>query len=225
MLFSINLNIPRILRNFFFQSIDESLELTDESSLNASNNVTITSVENSEYDADIGSPQVTIETESTDNTIKKTFKSPIKKALKRKQQDEMLFEAYSFLKRAATTSTSRPADDECATFGNLVANKLRKFSETSRAVAQHRINNILFEIEMKELNASTHTPSHVSFVQSHTSYIPNNYTYPSTLSSNSYSTTSTPATSPLYYHSSQDSSGSTSNTICNYFSTFDNNKD
>jgi len=43
--------------------------------------------------------------------------------------------------------------DESATFGQYVANKLRKLDERSRALVQHEINNLLFKAEMAMLDA------------------------------------------------------------------------
>ncbi|XP_067008993.2 uncharacterized protein [Anabrus simplex] len=39
--------------------------------------------------------------------------------------------------------------DECSTFGEHIAMKMRKFDEKLRAVVMHRINNIVFEAEMQ----------------------------------------------------------------------------
>lgn len=38
--------------------------------------------------------------------------------------------------------------DECTIYGEYIAEKLRKLDEISRAQAQHKLNNILYEIEM-----------------------------------------------------------------------------
>lgn len=39
--------------------------------------------------------------------------------------------------------------DECTIYGEYIAEKLRKLDEISRAQAQHKVNNILYEIEME----------------------------------------------------------------------------
>ncbi|XP_039283681.1 uncharacterized protein LOC111048153 isoform X2 [Nilaparvata lugens] len=45
--------------------------------------------------------------------------------------------------------------DESSTFGDMVAFKLRRLSPRNRAIAQNRIGNLLFELEMEEFQMSS----------------------------------------------------------------------
>lgn len=63
---------------------------------------------------------------------------------KRSASNEFGEQAYKLLKRTVNTKK-----DECEIYGQYIAEKLRKFDQLSRAQAQHKINNALFEIEME----------------------------------------------------------------------------
>jgi hypothetical protein len=53
------------------------------------------------------------------------------------------------MKKAAHVLSNR---DEASMFGQVVASKLRKLSPRNRVIAENRINNIFFELEMEELD-------------------------------------------------------------------------
>lgn len=72
------------------------------------------------------------------------FVSPMDIIKKRRAPADSYYQkGYKLLKQ------STDKKDECAIYGEYIAEKLRKFDEISRAQAQHKINNILFEIEME----------------------------------------------------------------------------
>lgn len=57
-----------------------------------------------------------------------------------------------------TTADSLQRKDQCSLFGDYIAHKLRTFDNRLRAIAQNRITNILFELEMNlYTNPDTHT--------------------------------------------------------------------
>ena len=78
----------------------------------------------------------------------KEIKSP-KKSDKRKE-DPRIDEAFKYIKTAIHARHSE--SDECPAFGRYVAAKLQKFNNQLRMMAQHKINNILYEIENVLLN-------------------------------------------------------------------------
>ncbi|GLV35892.1 hypothetical protein CBL_09890 [Carabus blaptoides fortunei] len=77
-------------------------------------------------------------------TPKRIFTSP-RKPMKRKlpREDPRVDYAFSVLKELKNSPK-----DECSTYGDHVANKLRKFNDSVRAIVMHRINNIIFDAEM-----------------------------------------------------------------------------
>lgn len=62
-------------------------------------------------------------------------------------------QAFNLMK-AAANKLSIPKD-ESTIFGEMVAAKLRKMSPRNQAIAQNRMNNMLFEMEMEEITASS----------------------------------------------------------------------
>ncbi|XP_047104849.1 uncharacterized protein LOC124743995 [Schistocerca piceifrons] len=72
-----------------------------------------------------------------------------KPALKRKRgwsEETRLADACGLLKAAVTAGAL--ARDDCAVYGEHVANKLRALDHRTRAIVQHAINNVLFEADM-----------------------------------------------------------------------------
>ena len=63
-------------------------------------------------------------------------------------------EAYQFMKKAAYDLWNR---DESSIFGQMIAAKLRKFSPRNRAVAENRINNVIFDLEIQEIDNGLQT--------------------------------------------------------------------
>lgn len=54
-------------------------------------------------------------------------------------------------------STICTQNDECSVYGQLVSLKLRKLNSIDRLLAQQRINNILFDLEMNQINRAVGT--------------------------------------------------------------------
>lgn len=99
------------------------------------------------------------------------FVSPMEILRKRSSStDRYLHKPYKVLKQNSVSQK-----DECAIYGEYIAEKLRKFDELSRAQAQHKINNVLFEIEMAFFK-KTH------YVEASTSQIADTVTFDNTLS-------------------------------------------
>nr|CAH7761086.1 unnamed protein product [Callosobruchus chinensis] len=92
--------------------------------------------------------------EQAENTVepKKLFKSPQKRSWSKTKgkEDPRLAMAFDYLVKKSAAS-NRPKD-ECQLFADYVANKMRKFNDRYRATAQHRISNILYELEMEQYN-------------------------------------------------------------------------
>lgn len=88
-------------------------------------------------------------------TPKKLFKSPQKRPWSKTKgkEDPRLTEAFNYLKKKTETA-DRPKDDS-QLFGEYVGNKLRQLEGKLRATAQHRIGNILYELEMEQYNFPT----------------------------------------------------------------------
>ncbi|XP_043279285.1 uncharacterized protein [Venturia canescens] len=88
------------------------------------------------------------ENEMSDKEDKKEFKSPKKLAIKRKknEEDPRIAKAFGYLEEA--TVAAKQKKDQYSLFGEYIADKLRTFDARSRAVAQHRISNVVFELEM-----------------------------------------------------------------------------
>lgn len=94
----------------------------------------------------------------TDETQNKEFKFPKKRCTKQRKTDEdpIITEALGYLRQ--TTAGSQKRKDQCCLFGDYIADKLRSFDNRLRAIAQNRISNILFELEMNMYqNPAIHT--------------------------------------------------------------------
>lgn len=61
-------------------------------------------------------------------------------------------EAYGLMGRVADVLTAK---DESSSFGEMITFKLRRLSPRNRAIAQNRIGNLLFELEMEEFQMSS----------------------------------------------------------------------
>ncbi len=88
-------------------------------------------------------------------TQTKLFKSP--KKLVRKQKEDAMKIACQYLKNKTISkaTNSRPAtpqptsDDECTTYGHLIAQKLRRMDYYERQVVMNDINGVIFKHVMK----------------------------------------------------------------------------
>lgn len=91
-----------------------------------------------------------LSSEQAEDTVepKKLFKSPQKRSWSKTKvkEDPRLTMAFNYLEKKSAVS-DRPKDD-CQLFADYVANKIRKFNDRYRATAQHRISNVLFELEI-----------------------------------------------------------------------------
>lgn len=92
--------------------------------------------------------------EKAESTVepKKLFKSPQKRSWSttKVKEDPRLTMAFNYLEKKSGVS-DLPKDD-CHLFADYVANKITKFNDRYRATAQHRISNVLFELEMEQYN-------------------------------------------------------------------------
>lgn len=132
---------------------------------------------------------------TTDDT--RGFLKPKKVNKKRKlEEDEIRAdEAYSYLKRSAKYIENR---DEFSTFGEHVANQVRNLQDRQlQIIAQHKINNILFELAI--------TPSTADSISLITSISP--------MCSSNSSAVQSPMSSPTYYFTSEPSSAPTAPTL------------
>lgn len=154
--------------------------------------------------------------QSTDNKTPKTqlqaFMSPqtISKRRKRGTQDDpRVAEAYGLLK-----SISNTAKDECATYGDHIACKLRKFDDRVRAVVMHKMNNIIFNAEMGKSNYLNQHQQEYSQQQSNTyndispspHFLSASECSPNSSQYTDLQTSSHPTPSPQTYQSEEESS-------------------
>lgn len=101
----------------------------------------------------------------------------------KKRRQEQADEAFKTMREIRENACKR---DEYTVFGELIANKLRKFSNSPRsvAIAQRAINDILFNLEMQHYGADTsHTQSNDSVTFNTFHY--NQYNSPSNASTSS----------------------------------------
>lgn len=45
--------------------------------------------------------------------------------------------------------------DDCTLFGQMVASQIKKLKQRNQAIAKNRIQNLIFELEMEEINAAS----------------------------------------------------------------------
>jgi hypothetical protein len=93
---------------------------------------------------------------------------PKKKMKKGREECEMLEKAFTILTSAAAAAAS--SDDECRSFGNFIANKLRNYSSRTRNIVQHEISSLIFAADQGRFDVScpVPTPSPASQVSSPT---------------------------------------------------------
>jgi hypothetical protein len=91
-------------------------------------------------------------------TVSPVAPVPPKKKMKKGTEDsEILEKAIAILTSSAATAAS--ADDECRSFGNFIANKLRNYLPHTRSVVQHEISNIIFAADQGHFDVSCPVPS------------------------------------------------------------------
>lgn len=59
--------------------------------------------------------------------------------------------AFGFLEVAAKSLSTK---DDCSIFGEMIATQLRKLTPRNQAIARNRIQNLIFDFEMQEMNNS-----------------------------------------------------------------------
>ncbi|XP_011871768.1 PREDICTED: uncharacterized protein LOC105564173 [Vollenhovia emeryi] len=149
--------------------------------------------ENEQINEELVNPQAIIY-HLTNKTQNKEFKFPKKRSVKQKQanEDPRIAEAFGYLRQTALQQRK----DQCSLFGDYIADKLRSFDNHLRAVAQHRISNLLFELEMHLYENSSTQSSTQSFS------VYNNFYPPKTeQSSTPVSNISSPSPSPQRHES------------------------
>ncbi|XP_011143488.1 uncharacterized protein LOC105185577 isoform X2 [Harpegnathos saltator] len=149
--------------------------------------------ENSQINVESNNSQTLAVKQVTDETQNKKFKSPKKRPTKQRRTDEdpTIVEALGYLRQTAAVSQQRK--DQCSLFGDYIADKLRTFDNRVRAIAQNRICNVLFVLEMNLYqNPSIYTNIHsTSFSDSNNFQQTNRSSTPQN-SNNQPSTSSTP---------------------------------
>lgn len=109
--------------------------------------------------------EVTTDEGTEKDGAQERFVPPLKnrRNMKRKLDDDKTKEdrAYAFLDVAAKDFMNK---DDSAVFGQLVASQLRKLSPRNQAIARNRIQNILFQLEMEDMEgtSSTQFPQYVT---------------------------------------------------------------
>ncbi|KAG8320520.1 hypothetical protein J6590_066500 [Homalodisca vitripennis] len=75
------------------------------------------------------------------------------RGIKRKIDDDGKKEeaAFGFLEVAAKSLSEK---DDCSIFGEMIATQLRKLTPRNQAIARNRIQNLIFDFEMQEMNNS-----------------------------------------------------------------------
>lgn len=58
-------------------------------------------------------------------------------------------QAFGFLEVAAKSLIKK---DDCSVFGEMISSQLRKLTPRNQAIGRNRIQNLLFELEMKEMD-------------------------------------------------------------------------
>ncbi|XP_039751786.1 uncharacterized protein LOC120627805 [Pararge aegeria] len=71
----------------------------------------------------------------------------IKRNFIKSKGDDRYEEAYD-----SKGSAEQSNNDECSTFGQLVAHKLRKLNPRNKLLAERRISNIIFDLELQEID-------------------------------------------------------------------------
>lgn len=103
-------------------------------------------------DGDIDSPSTSTQLTAVDSlsATPATLRTPTTKKVK--TSNPRVDEAYAILKDSLKL-------DACSTYGEHVANELRQLSKTARVVAQHEINNILFQAAMGAYDGQCTAPT------------------------------------------------------------------
>lgn len=71
---------------------------------------------------------------------------------KKSEGHENEAEALNFLKTAAASIAEK---DECTIFGLMVGTELKKLNPRNKVVAKNKIQNVIFELELDEMDGRT----------------------------------------------------------------------
>ena len=82
-------------------------------------------------------------------------KSRPKQAHKQREEEELIKGIANSLGQNASNNAKSGQDGQCETFGSYVCGTLQKLEPVSRNIAQHCINNILFQAQTGTLNENT----------------------------------------------------------------------
>ncbi|CAH2011842.1 unnamed protein product [Acanthoscelides obtectus] len=82
--------------------------------------------------------------------VKRTCRVNLKKGTKQNisREDSTIVEAFGMLKNVVAKEKPAEISDSCTDYGKHVANKLRNYSERTKAIVQYHFNNILFQADM-----------------------------------------------------------------------------
>ncbi|XP_050298442.1 uncharacterized protein LOC126737557 [Anthonomus grandis grandis] len=82
--------------------------------------------------------------------VKRTCRVNLKKGTKQNisREDSTIAEAFGMLKSVVAKEKPAEISDSCTDYGKHVANKLRNYSERTKAIVQYHFNNILFQADM-----------------------------------------------------------------------------
>ncbi|XP_046745245.1 uncharacterized protein LOC124410702 [Diprion similis] len=143
-----NKNIPyKTLNNL--QNVRDGIptEHFDNESLHNSSN-TGNQFKSEEIIEEAGNFRTSDAEEGSNDTEKPELSTLRTRVLKRNNvdPDQRNTEVLGYLRQVP--AGSEQPKDECSLFGDYIAAKLRKFDDRSRAIAEHRISNTLFELEM-----------------------------------------------------------------------------
>lgn len=92
----------------------------------------------------------------------------MKKGAKQKvpREDDKIDEAFEMLRSVVGKQKPEEISDACSDYGKHVANKLRNYSERTKAVVQYHFNNILFQADMGHFDINRNTAT-MSFNQNY----------------------------------------------------------
>lgn len=102
------------------------------------------------------------ESETVVHKVKRTCPSNAKKgAQKVPRKEDKIDEAFEMLRSVVAKEKPVEISDACSDYGKHVANKLRNYSERTKALVQYHFNNILFQADMGhfDINRNTGTTS------------------------------------------------------------------
>lgn len=130
--------------------------------------------------------------------------------------DPQVEEAYEFMTKAANALSTK---DESTVFGEMLALKLRKLTPRNRTIAQYKITNLIFEMEMEDL---TNAPTSGSLPSPVVSYSYTQSLSPAGSLGNSGHQSPTPPTEPIILYMNNEESVGTFKELFNSIQDTDN---